>query len=212
MSTNELLDFTRRALAADIERDRIRIALREAGWPETRIEASLSHFSVVTDFPIPVPTPPPAFSAREAFIYLLLFSSMSLAIWHLVALGFQIVDYVFPDPADPVIGSLNFVSAVRWNMSVLIVVYPLFALLVFATNRRASDMRERKLSLARRWLTYIALFSAAIALIGNVVLLVSNIISGGLTAALFVKFALVTAVIGGIFAFYLHLMLEEEYD
>jgi hypothetical protein len=212
VSTNELLDFTRRALAADIERERIRTALQAAGWPQTRIEASLSHFSVVTDFPIPVPAPPPAFSAREAFVYLLLFSSMSLAIWHLIALCFQIVDYVLPDPADPVTGSLNFVNAVRWNMSVLIVVYPLFALLVFATNRRACDVQQRKLSLARLWLTYIALFSAAIALVGNVTLLVSNIISGGLTAALFAKFALVAAIIGGVFAFYLRLMLEEEYD
>lgn len=210
--SNELLDFTRRALAADIERHKIADALAEAGWPEARIRATLSHYACTTDFPIPVPVPPPRFSAREAFVYCLLFSAMFVALWYFSALSFEIVDYLLPDPTETSFAMSFYDYAARWDISVLIVAFPIFALLFYATNRHALDYRDRKLSLARRWLTYVALFVAAVTLFGDLVVLVSNLVAGSLTGPLFAKVAIVAIIVGGVFIFYSNLVLFEEVE
>jgi hypothetical protein len=58
----ELVEFTRRALAAGKERKEISDILRRAGWAEPDIEAALDAFADIT-FPIPVPRPKPYLSA-----------------------------------------------------------------------------------------------------------------------------------------------------
>jgi hypothetical protein len=78
----ELVEFTRRALAAGKERQEISDILRRAGWAEPDIEAALDAFADIT-FPIPVPRP--YLSAREVFVYLILFAALYAAAFSLGA-------------------------------------------------------------------------------------------------------------------------------
>ena len=71
----ELIRFVREALAKRVPREQIRTRLLEARWPEDEVGSALAAFADV-DFPIPVPRPRAYRSARDAFLYLALFSTL----------------------------------------------------------------------------------------------------------------------------------------
>jgi len=53
------------------------------------------------DFPVPVPRPKPSLSARDAFLYLLLFTALYISAFSLGGLIFQLIDGAYPDPLLP---------------------------------------------------------------------------------------------------------------
>src|SRR5512143_2404035 len=94
----ELLSFVKEALARGVPRQEIETVLLTAGWEREQVHASLRSYAD-TDFPIPVPRPAPYLSAREAFLYLLLFTTLYLTAYHLGQLLFQFINLAIPDPA-----------------------------------------------------------------------------------------------------------------
>ncbi|MEM6327303.1 MAG: hypothetical protein AAF791_09315, partial [Bacteroidota bacterium] len=74
---DELASFVREALRLGHSRDDIAETLQRAGWTHEQIASALGAFADV-DFPIPVPRPTPYVSAKEAFWYLVLFTSLYL--------------------------------------------------------------------------------------------------------------------------------------
>lgn len=70
-----LNDFIDSALRAGKSRDEVTDALTRAGWPKERIAAGLRFFADVP-FTIPVPKPRAQLSARDAFLYLLMFGAL----------------------------------------------------------------------------------------------------------------------------------------
>src|SRR5947199_269684 len=123
----ELVEFTRRALAAGKERQEISNILRQAGWVEPDIEPALDAFARST-FSIPVPRPKAYLSPGEVFVYLIPFAALYAAAFSLCALVFDLIDRRFPDPLD--IQSANSVrlsdDRIRCDISVIIVACPLF--------------------------------------------------------------------------------------
>ena len=77
------------------------------------------------DFPVPVPRPRPSLSAREAFMYLLQFSTLYTVAYNLGSLLFQFVNRALPDPADGPYQEFT-ADAIRWSVSALIVAFPVF--------------------------------------------------------------------------------------
>jgi hypothetical protein len=157
----ELVEFTRSALAAGKERQEISDILRRAGWVEPDINAALDAFADIT-FPIPVPRPKPYLSAREVFVYLILFAAIYAAAFSLGALIFELIDRSFPDPLE--IQSPNFMrlsdDRIRWDISMIIVAFPLFFLTFRAVTRAVAKDPTKRASRPRKWLTYLTLFVA----------------------------------------------------
>jgi hypothetical protein len=81
---DELTGFVRDALGRGLPRAQIDDALRQAGWRPEQIRTALSTYAAV-DFPVPVPRPRPSLSAREAFMYLLQFSTLYTVAYNLGA-------------------------------------------------------------------------------------------------------------------------------
>ena len=73
--SDDLVGFVRDALARGLFRPQVEDALRQAGWNREQVTGALGAFATV-EFPIPVPRPRPSLSAREAFMYLLLFTTL----------------------------------------------------------------------------------------------------------------------------------------
>lgn len=206
---SQLLDFTKKALAAGSKRPEIAAALRRAGWAEPDVNAALGAFAEV-DFPLPVPRPKPYLSAREVFVYLVLFAALYAAAYNLGALIFQLIDHRFPDLARA--GYLRDFSParMRWNISAMIVAFPLF----FVTFRRvtrsiAKDPTKRN-SRPRKWLTYLTLFVTGLWLAGDGMALIYNALGGELTIRFLLKAAVVALIAGSIFSFFLADMRQEE--
>jgi hypothetical protein len=71
----DLHQFVREALGRGLGRDAIRAQLVRAGWRDDEIGAVLRTFAE-SEFPVPVPRPRPSLSARETFLYLVLFATL----------------------------------------------------------------------------------------------------------------------------------------
>lgn len=204
-SSEDLSAFVRESLARDVPRDRIEAVLIEAGWPREKVARALRGFAEV-DFPLPVPRPQPYLSAKEAFLYLLLFGTLFLAAFHFGSILFELIEKAFPDPA----GSDFSPRSVRWGVSYVVVAFPVF---LYLTMRQARELRQdptKRASKVRRWLTYLTLFVAAGFLIGDLVALIFHFLEGELTVRFFLKVLVVAAIAGTAFGYYLRDLRKEE--
>ena len=206
---DELTAFVKDGLARGLPRSEIEGVLLRAGWPADQVKAALTGFAEL-DFPIPVPRPRPYLSAREAFMYLVLFSTLYVSAFNLGRLLFQFINQAFPDPTGRVFPPEYFRQAVRWSVSALIVAFPVFMYVSWLTSRAIRLDPSKHASKVRRWLTYLTLFLAASVLIGDFTSLVYNLLGGELTARFVLKVLTVGAIAGAVFGYYLWDLRFEE--
>ena len=206
----ELTNFLKEGLERDLPREQLEETLLEAGWPRDQVRSALGEFADIR-FPIPVPRPKPYLFAREAFVYLVLFSTLYVSAFNLGTLLFQFIDQAFPDPSvDPAFALEARREAIRWAISLLVVAFPIFVF-VSRTNERAirQDPR-RRLSKVRRWLTYLTLFVAASILIGTMTGIVYNLLSGEITTRFVLRVLTVGAIVGSVFRYFLQDLRKDE--
>ncbi len=207
---DELQGFVGNGLARGLSRAEIERVLREAGWPPEQVRSALGGFAEI-EFPIPVPRPKPYLSAREAFLYLVLFSTLYVSAFSLGRLLFQLINQAFPDPAAPAAVVAAVRQAIRWSVSSLVVAFPVFLYVARLTGRETRLDPSKRASKIRRWLTYLTLFVAAGVLVGDVTSLVYSLLSGELTARFVLKVSTIAVIAGAVFGYYLRdLRLEEE--
>jgi membrane protein YqaA with SNARE-associated domain len=203
--------FVREALGRGLAKDEIRRALLAARWPEDEVRGALDSFADV-DFPLPVPRPRPYLSAREAFLYLVLFTLLYLSAWSFGALLFQFINRGLPDPAHPaVLGSFS-ASAVRWSIATLLIAFPGYLFLSRRSYAAARRDPEKRKSKVRKWLTYLTLFVAAGTLLGDLITLVYNLLEGELTARFLLKVLTIGAIAGSIFGYYLWDLRQDDLE
>lgn len=191
----ELDRFVRDALAAGTPRERIRTELARAGWRREEVDTALEAW-LESDLPVPLPRRRVQVSAREAFLYLVLFATLYVVAYHAGAVGFALIDRMLPDPIRARAWDAG-LAAVRWAAASLLIAFPVFLLCSRIVARALARDPDKRSSGVRRWLTYLTLFLAALVLIGDLVVLVSGLLSGELTSR-FVLRALVVFVIAAI--------------
>jgi hypothetical protein len=211
MSTTpeDLTGFVKIALANGTPRAEIDNVLQKAGWTRAQIRQALSSFAEV-DFPVPVPRPRPYLDARDAFIYLVLFSTLYMSAYHLGILLFHIINAAFSDTAEPYELSTYQRSSMRWSMSSLIVGFPVLLYMWRLVGQEIAADPNKRRSKVRRWLTYITLFIAAGIVIGDVVTLVYNLLGGEITIRFMLKVLVVAFIAGSVFWYYLTEIRREE--
>src|SRR5262245_23459187 len=114
--SDDLVVFVRDALARGQTRGQIAEVLQKAGWTNEQTRAALAAYADL-EFPVPVPRARPYLSAREAFMYLVLFGTLYVVAYSLGSLLFDLINVAFPDPADSTnfLGSQEYVRAsIRW--------------------------------------------------------------------------------------------------
>ncbi|MBN1584751.1 hypothetical protein JW899_00075 [Candidatus Uhrbacteria bacterium] len=199
--------FIRESLVKKLPREEIRSVLAKGGWPKDEIEAALGSYAEI-DFAVPVPKPRPYLSAKEAFIYLLLFVCLYLSAFNFGKLTFQYIHGWFPDALKT--WETPNTESIRMSLASLIVSFPLYLWLtglMTGAIRRDPDKRSSKI---RKWLTYITLFVAAGVIIGDMIVLIFNLLGGELTTRFLLKVLTVLAIAGLIFGYYLWDLRKEE--
>jgi hypothetical protein len=192
---SNLLDFIHHARQKGMDHATIRVLLLSAGWREKDIAKGLAEEGL----DLAVPEPPGMGGAKEAFQYLLTFTSLGFVVGNLVYLLFKYLDVLFPDPAE---NSLYYAGyqqgAIRWSMAMLIVSFPLFFGFTHWIERDLQRRPERLKSAIRRWLTYLALFVAAVTLLIDGVALIYGFLQGDLTT----RFLVVLVISATVFCYY----------
>lgn len=200
---DELQQFVKEGLARGLERPALQAVLRQAGWETEQVNAALAEYSEVA-FPIPVPRPRPYLSAREAFLYLVLFSTLYVSAIHLGSLLFDFVNLSVPDTTTGYVPSPESIrSSIRWAVSSLIVAFPVFLYVASITAREVRQDPAKRASRVRRWLTYLTLFLASGVIIGDLIALLNDVLGGELTTRFFLKALTVGVIATGIFLYYL---------
>ncbi|WP_207099609.1 DUF5671 domain-containing protein [Paracoccus shandongensis] len=190
-AAEQLSDFVRDALAAGHDGLRIRAALQGAGWTAPEIEGAMTAWQDGGGLP-PVPRPRPYVSAREAMLYALLMIALVLVCFHVISLGFRVIDLAIPDLAEA--GPPDTWS-MRFSIAAILAFLPLFVILDHRMARRIGGGEQRRRSQARRVFASITVLAAALVLLGDAVSVIYAFLSGDLTPRLAAKCALV-AVMG----------------
>lgn len=206
--TADLEHFVRSGLEQGLARSDMEAAMLSAGWTPEQTSNALGAFADVA-FAVPVPRPRPHLSAREAFLYLVLFGALYLSAFHLGNLTFELINRAFPDPTTR--GTYSaWGDALRFSASALIVGFPLFVYMSWHINRMLELNPVKRLSVVRRQLTYLTLFFAVAILAGDLIALVYNVLGGELTSRFVLKVATVATIAGSIFGYYLRDLRREE--
>src|SRR5580658_10427111 len=197
----QLESFVKEALQSGSTRGDIAKVLGDAGWPGAQIKNALDAFAD-SAFPVPVPKPRPSLSARDAFLYLLMFSTLYDGAWNLGSLLFSFIDRIFPDAASGNNFGYFYGDGQRWNTAAVIIAFPVFFFVARYVGRQIELNPFKRLSPARRWLTYLTLFVASSTLLGDVTTLIFNLLGGDLTIRFTLKVLVVAAIAGSAFTYY----------
>jgi len=119
----DLVGFIKECLNRGLRRADVEQVLLRAGWPPDQVSQALNHFSDV-EFSIPVPRPVPSVSARDAFLYVVMFATLIVSGYNVADLLFDLINLKFPDPSD--IAREWTLRQIRWSLSSVIVAFPVF--------------------------------------------------------------------------------------
>ena len=208
-ASKDLELFVREALLRGESRPAIGGALAGAGWSPEQVRDALDAYADVA-FAVPVPRPRPYLSAREAFLYLVLFASLYVWAYHLGDLLFDLINRAMPDPADSSYMRNRAGDSMRMSVASILIAFPLFLYVSRLLSREMAGSPVARLSVVRRWLTYVTLFLAAGVLVGDMIALVYHVLGGELTLRFLLKVLVVGGIAGGVFGFYLQDLRREE--
>ena len=203
--------FIESAKAKGASDDFLVALLREKGWAAKDIYAAFGrHYEALTGLPVPVRAGGAGESARDAFLYLLAFSTLGTWTIALGSLLFTFIDRWFPDR----LARQQFESRYQISneMACIIVAFPIFLLVMRFILREVETHPEKLESGVRRWLTYIALLIAAGTVIGDLIAFLTYFLQGDLTARFVLKVLTVLIVAGSVFWYYLSSLRRNSHD
>ncbi|MBK4215366.1 hypothetical protein JJJ17_05445 [Paracoccus caeni] len=189
-AADQLSDFVRKAMEGGHGEERIRSALTQTGWSPAEIDTALAGWQPVDDLPA-VPRPRAYVSAREAMLYTLLMVALAVVCWHVLSLGFHVVDTAIPDLSER--GYVDNWS-MRFSIAAIIAFLPIFVLLDHRMAARLQGRELRRRSQVRRIFASITVLIAALVVLGDVVAIIYALLSGDLTLRFIVKAVLVGGV------------------
>ena len=196
----DLAAFLEHARSRGMDPGTIRMLLLSAGWKEKDVARALAEHAL----DLPVPPPPDAGGARDAFLYLTAFAAMYAAAISGLTLLFGLLNLALPDAALEAGGDARWrLTALRWQVATLLVAFPAFLVTSRLLLREMRAQQERTWSAVRRWLTYLTLFVAAVALGADFVTLLYYFLEGDVSLRFVLKVAAVALVAGLAFTYYL---------
>ncbi len=137
---------------------------------------------------------------RDVFLHLFAIVTLYWSAISVIILCWQYVNYFFPDVLY--YGSYDN-GAIRFAVSSLVIVFPLFILTSWILNKiyaKESVVRESKI---RKWLIYLTLFIMALVIIGDLIFVINTFLGGEISIRFALKAFSIIAVAGIIFGYYL---------
>ncbi len=153
---------------------------------------------------------PSTSNAKYFFLEFGIIVALYISAISFITFAFDIVNYIFPDSLaysyDP------YSSGLRFSISTLIIVFPIFVVLArMMWKLLLTDIEGRNLAV-RRWLSYLTLFVAGGAIAGDLITLVNTFLNGEISTRFVAKVIVVLIVALAVFAYTLKDMKGTFYE
>jgi len=176
--------------------------LRGRGWSEEDVYRALAdHYEKHSGLQVPVYKR--SGSAKDAFLYLLSFSALTIWTCGAGSIMFTQIDRWFKDPLSPMNYYASGYYQIADSLACVIVAFPVYVLVMRYILRELERFPEKIESPVRKWLTYIALLIAACVVVGDLFSFLTYFLRGELTARFVAKVAVVLVIAGGVFWYYI---------
>ncbi len=196
-----LEQFIEAAKAKGASDEGLAAILSREGWPVSQVYAALGdYWARVAGMAVPTRAGHGE-SSRDAFLYLLAFSTLSTWASALGSLLFDLINHWLPDAVSAA-SLIGLRSSLTWSMAFLAVAFPIYMLVMRRIVRETRIEPERLQSDVRKWLTWIALLLTAGSMIGDLIWFLDYFLTGELTLRFVLKCLVVFAITGAIFAYY----------
>jgi len=198
-----IYEFIERAKAGGASEQSLLGILMARGWPEKEIYSALAtHYERTTGLEIP-PREGAGTAAKDAFFYLLIFSTLGTWTIGLGALAFTLIDRWLADTlfSTAYYQGYDMYSAAA-SMASVLVAFPIYLLVSRAVLRDEAVHPEKLSSPVRKWLTYMALVIAACVFIGDLIAALTYFLRGEITSRFLAKALVVLVISGGVFFYY----------
>lgn len=136
--------------------------------------------------------------ARDFFLYLAVVVALYTSAVSMLMLLFAYINELFPDALDYYPGF----ESITGPMAALIVAFPLYLFLTRFLNQDIRRNPEKKELWIRRWLIYLTLFLAGVAIFVDFITLVRYFLNGEATVRFILKVLSVFVVAGSVFWYY----------
>jgi Domain of unknown function (DUF5671) len=198
-----IYDFIERARASGVSEQSLVGILTARGWPEKDVyEALARHYERLAGVEIPSRAGTGT-AAKDAFFYLLVFSTLATWTFALGSLAFTLIDQRFADTLFSGAYSQTYDTyAIAAAMASMLVAFPIFLLVSRSTIRDVRKHPEKFDSPVRKWLTYMALVIAAGVFIGDLIAILTYLLRGEITSRFIAKALVVLVLSGGVFYYY----------
>jgi hypothetical protein len=221
MINTQLISYIKLARDQKISDSEIEKNLTEVGWNTEAIQKALK-LSDQPDIPLPhtdLKTQPQQSthapnqnSMWDAFEHILLFITL-----YVLGTSTALILYYFVDKWVPGITEDGYntyarqsqLSTLRSSIAAAIVSYPLFAFFFLRVTKRTIDNPHIRNLKSRKFLIYLTLVLTFLIVIGNVIRIVYNFLSGNITANFILSFLVTISISGIIFLYYLNQIKED---
>ena len=199
---NRIEDFIQKSLDAGIPAASFVGLLTARGWTEKQAYSALAdHYQRETGIEVP-PRPSSGASARDAFFYLLIYSTLSVWTLSLGCLAFSLINRWLADPLFRDYGEAFNTYTVTMSLAAILVAFPLYLLVSRVVLCEAAADPDKLESGIRKWLTYMALVIAASVFMGDLITALAYLLRGELTSRFLAKSFVVLVLSSGVFWYY----------
>lgn len=143
----------------------------------------------------------PKVTPKDFFLWAGAMVALYFSIGSFIVLAFEYIERLVG--VGSVIGYDPYTGGIRFAIASLVVLFPVYVILTRMLNKDIRNFSEKKELWVRKWLVFLTVFGAAVALIIDLIVLVNTFLSGEeLTAAFLLKILTVLLVFGGVFYYY----------
>ena len=140
---------------------------------------------------------------KDVFLHLLAIIALYASVAAFLVMLFQYINVLIPDPLQRGFYQLqNYYSSIRWSISSLIVIFPVYIWAGYYLNKIYFLEPEKRNLRIRKWLLNFTVFAAALIIIGDLVTLIYNFLGGDITAKFILKITAVLLVALVVFFYY----------
>lgn len=138
---------------------------------------------------------------RDVFLHLLAIIFLYVCVISFSALLFGYINIYFPDILQGDYGRFARME-IRFPLSVLFIVFPFYVWLNTYLQKDLLKFPEKRELRVRKWLLHFTLFLATIVIIGDLVTLIYQFLSGGISTRFLLKIITVLIIAGTVFLYY----------